>query len=141
MDTVIQPAMTYGAEIWILIKHQEGKLATAQRSTKISLLNITKRDRVQKEEIREKNGIKSILTKVQRSKFKCAGHLARMNNNSWTKKATVWTSRKARRVKGRPKKRWREIFRKSVAYSGCKLHKLHKTEKIGRKFVEATCLQ
>ena len=33
MDTVILPAMTYGAEIWALTKHQEKKLAVAHRST------------------------------------------------------------------------------------------------------------
>ena len=30
MDTVILPAMTYGAETWALTKHQEKKLAVAQ---------------------------------------------------------------------------------------------------------------
>ena len=32
MDRVILPAMTYGAETWALITHQENKLAVAQRS-------------------------------------------------------------------------------------------------------------
>ncbi len=32
MDDVIIPAMTYGAETWTLMKHQERKLAVAQRS-------------------------------------------------------------------------------------------------------------
>ena len=42
MDTVILPAMTYGAETWTLTKHLERKLAVAQRSMERSLLNIHK---------------------------------------------------------------------------------------------------
>ena len=90
MATLIPPAMTYGAEKWTLTKHQEGKLAATQRSMERSLLNVTKGDRVRNEEIRERTGIKDVLTIVQRSKqFKWAGHLARMNNNRWAKKETA----------------------------------------------------
>ena len=46
MDTVILPAMTYGAETWTLTKHLERKLAVAQRSMERSLLNITRRDKI-----------------------------------------------------------------------------------------------
>ena len=56
MDTVILPAMTYGAEIWTLTNHQE-KLAVAQCSMERSLLNITKRDRIRNEVIRCKTGV------------------------------------------------------------------------------------
>ena len=31
MDTIILPAMTYGAETWALAKHREKKLAVAQQ--------------------------------------------------------------------------------------------------------------
>ena len=51
MDTVILPAMTYGAETWTLTKHQE-KLAVAQRNMERSLLNITKRYKIRNEVIR-----------------------------------------------------------------------------------------
>ena len=47
MDTVILPAMTYGAETWAPTKHQEKKLAVAQRSMEGLLLNITMRDKIQ----------------------------------------------------------------------------------------------
>ena len=41
MDTVILPAMTYGAETWSLTNHQKQKLAVAQRSMERAMLNIT----------------------------------------------------------------------------------------------------
>jgi hypothetical protein len=49
MDTVILPVMTYGAEKWRLTNHQKQKLALAQRSKEIAMLDITGRDRVRKE--------------------------------------------------------------------------------------------
>ena len=61
MDTVILPAMTYGAETWALTKHQEKKLAVAQRSMERLLLNITKRDKIRNEIIRCKTGEKDII--------------------------------------------------------------------------------
>ena len=60
MDTVILPAMTYGAETWTLTKYQE-KLAVAQQSKERLLLKITKRDRIRNEIIRCKTGVKDII--------------------------------------------------------------------------------
>ena len=67
MDTVILPAMTFGAETWALTKHQEKKLAVAQRGpTKQGklLLNITKRDKIRNEVIGSNTGVKDIIERV-----------------------------------------------------------------------------
>ena len=60
MDTVILPAMTYGAETWALTKHQQKKLSVAQKSMERLLLNITKRDKIRNEIIRCKTEVKDI---------------------------------------------------------------------------------
>ena len=54
MDTVILPGMTYGAEAWALTKHQEKKLAEAQRSMERSLLKHHE-DKIRNEVIRSEN--------------------------------------------------------------------------------------
>ena len=46
VDTVILPAMTYGAETWAVTKHQETKLTVTQRSMERLSLNITKREKI-----------------------------------------------------------------------------------------------
>ena len=56
IDTVILPAMTYGAETWALTKRQGKKLAVAQRSMERLLLTITKRVKIRNEIIRCKTG-------------------------------------------------------------------------------------
>ena len=94
IDTVILPAiMTYDAETWSLTKHQEKKLAVAQRSIERSLLNITKRDKIRNEIIRSKTGVKDIIERVQCMTGQWAGHVARMNNTRWTKITSEWTLR------------------------------------------------
>ena len=56
-DTVILPAVTYGAETWAPTKHQEKKLAVAQQNMERSSLSITKRDTIRNEVIRRKTGV------------------------------------------------------------------------------------
>ena len=85
MDTVILPAMTYGAETWTLTKHLERKLAVAQRSMERSLLNITRRDKIRNEIIRSETGVTDIIEKVKCMKGQWAGHVARMKNTRWAK--------------------------------------------------------
>ena len=103
MDTVILPAMTYGAETWTLTKHRE-KLAVAQRSMERLLLNITKRDKIRNENIRSKTGVENIIERVQCMRGQWAGHAARMSNTRWAK-ISEWTPREGKQVRGRLKRR------------------------------------
>nr|XP_027226204.1 uncharacterized protein LOC113818222 [Penaeus vannamei] len=45
---------------------------------------------------------------------KVAGHVARMDNNRWTKKTREWVPREGRRSRGRPKKRWSDAIAEKV---------------------------
>ena len=108
MNTVILPAMTYGAETWSLTKLQKEKLAVAQRSMERSMLNITRRDKIRNDVIRSKTQLKDIIETAQNLKGQWAGHIARMNNDRWAKKTTEWRPREGSRKKGRPKRRWRD---------------------------------
>ena len=108
MNTVILPAMTYGAETWSLTNRQKEKLAVAQRSMERAMLGVTRRDRIRNEDIRKKTKVDDIVEKAEKSKGQWAGHLARMNTNKWARKLTEWTPRNGKRAKGRPKRRWRD---------------------------------
>ena len=96
MDTIILPAMTYGAETWTLTKHLERKLAVAQRSMERSLLTITKREKIKNEVIRSKTGVTDIIEELQCMKGQWAGHVARMSNIRWAKKTSEWTPREGK---------------------------------------------
>ena len=110
-DTVILPAMTYGAETWALTKHQEKKLAVTQRSMERLLLNITKRDLIRNEIIRSKTEV-NIMERLWCMRGEWAGQVARMSNTKWAKITSEWTPREGKRVRGRPKRRWRDNIEK-----------------------------
>ena len=108
LDTVILPAITYGAETWTLTKLQERKLAVAQRSMERLLFSITNRDKILNEVIRSNIKMKDIMKRVQCMGGQRAGHVARMNNTRWARITLEWTPREGRRVKRRPRRRWRD---------------------------------
>ena len=108
MDSVILPAMTYGAETWSLTKRQKEKLAVTQRSMERAMLGITRKDKIRNQEIRERTRVDDIIEKAEKSKGQWAGHLARMSPSKWARKLTEWTPRNGKRTKGRPKRRWRD---------------------------------
>lgn len=120
--TVILPTMTYGAETWTLTKQQASKLVVAQRSMEGSLLNITLKDKIRNENIRENTNIKDIVERVESTRGKWDGHLARIKKNiKWTKQATDWTLRQGKR--GGPRRRWRDEIRR-ITVCGCGRHNI-----------------
>jgi len=58
--------------------------------------------------IRAKTGVKDIVQVIKKPKWRWAGHVARMNDNRWTKRITDWCPYKYKRSKKRPDIRWRE---------------------------------
>ena len=108
MDTVIVPAMTYGAKTCSLTNNQKQKLAVAQRSMERAMFSITRRDKIRNEVIRSTTKVKDIIQKAEQTKGQWAGHLAHMENNRWAKRTTEWWPREGSRARGRPKRRWRD---------------------------------
>ena len=108
MDTVILPAMTCGAETWALTKHQEKKIAVIKRSMERLLLNITKRDKIWKEIIRCKTGVKDIIERVRCMRGQWAGHVARMSSTRW---ATITSKMDTHRRKTSKRETQKEMER------------------------------
>ncbi|XP_072051533.1 uncharacterized protein [Amphiura filiformis] len=104
----VLPTMTYGCETWTTTKYLEQKLITTQRAMERRMLNITIRDKIRNTYIRNKTKVKDILEKIKEAKWRWAGHLARSNDNRWTKRLTEWQPRTGRRRRGRQKRRWRD---------------------------------
>ena len=100
--------MNYGAETWTTTKALENKLRTTQRAMERRMLQISIRDKVRCTEIREKTGVKDIIQKIKEVKWRWAGHVARLNDNRWTKRITDWQPRAGKRKQGRQKTRWRD---------------------------------
>jgi len=104
----VLPTMTYGSETWSTTKHLERKLHSAQRAMERQMLQISLRDKVRCTDIRHQTGVTDILTKIKQLKWRWAGHVARRNDNRWTKRLLEWQPRTGKRRRGRQKRRWRD---------------------------------
>ena len=112
----IIPTITYGSETWSLRKIDKVRLARTQRKMERSLLNIKLVEKVSNEELRRKTNFMDVVEVCKKKKWKWAGHVQRMKNDRWTKRATERYPRNYKRRKGRQKQRWSDDIR-SVAGS------------------------
>ena len=59
------------------------------------IAHVTLRDRVRREDLRRSTGMRDASNLAERLKLKWSGHVARMDNNRWTHKLTMWDPREA----------------------------------------------
>jgi hypothetical protein len=111
----IQPALIYGCQTWALTKRMQDRLRTTQRCMERIMLGITKRDRKTVTWIRQQTGLQDIVVRIKQQKWQWAGHLARTNDNRWTKRVTEWIPLDAKRKRARPKTRWEDEIVKSTS--------------------------
>ena len=71
------------------------------------MLNVRLKDRISNAIIRQRTRLISIVQNVTDTKWKWAGHIARMKDNRWTIRSTEWQIEGVRSV-GRPTRRWRD---------------------------------
>ncbi|PZC83217.1 hypothetical protein B5X24_HaOG208308 [Helicoverpa armigera] len=74
-----------------------------------SMLGIKLSDKIRNSDIRKKTKIIDVVKRIRLLKWHWAGHVCRMSNR-WTKRLTEWVPRDSKRRKGRPGKRWRDVF-------------------------------
>jgi len=65
------------------------------------MLHISLRDKIRNIEIRSKTKVKDILEKIKEAKWRWVGHVARMQDNKWTKRVTDWQPRSGKRRRGK----------------------------------------
>ena len=105
--------MIYGSETWKPTKTMEIKLRSAERGMERSVLRISLRDRKRASWVREKTKVNDMLLAIKEQTWRCSGHLARREDNRWTKRLTDWTPREGKRDR-RPDRRWRDEIEKNA---------------------------
>ena len=103
--------MTYGCQTWSLTKDIVNKMEVSQRKMERKMLGIKQIDRIPNLTIRERTKVDDILKVITKTKWKWAGHVARMSDNRWTVRCTEWQVRHGRRSRGRPRRRWQDDIR------------------------------
>ena len=109
-NTVVRPAMLYGAETWAVKKAQEKKLGVAE----MRMSGVTKLDRIRNEIIRWTTKVGEISKKVQESRLKWYGHVLRREDEYVGKRVMAMEVPGKRRI-GRPKRRWMDSIRNDLS--------------------------
>jgi hypothetical protein len=107
-DACILPVFTYGAETMTLTKASVNKLSVTQRAMERAMLGISLRDRVRNQVIRARSKVKDVAEVILAMKWRWAGHVARDDEDKWTKRLLCWRPRTSSRSAGRPQLRWRD---------------------------------
>ena len=84
------------------------KLVTTDLQPLTLVEKLKLKDKTPCREIRAKTNIKDVVKFAAKQKWKWAGHVARLNDNRWTKRITDWQPRYGKRSRGRQVKRWRD---------------------------------
>lgn len=113
----ILPVLTYGAETWTLTKKNKEKLSKAQRAMERSMMGISLRDRKTNEWIRSITKVEDVVEKILKQKWRWAGHVARLEDDRWTKMVVQWRPRLGKRTRGRPPMRWTDDIKRVANYN------------------------
>lgn len=111
-NSCILPCLTYGCQTWKYTDKVRNKLVTCQRGIERSMLNLKKLQRIRHTKIRQTTKVKDGLEFALTQKWKWAGHVARLQDQRWTKIITQWEGPLGKRKRGRPKARWEDEIRK-----------------------------
>ncbi len=115
-NSCVLPALTYGCQTWSLSKRLEQKLKSAQNSMKRAMLGIKLKDKKSIKSIKKKFWrSKNILQLARRLKWDWAGHLSRLENNSWPKIITFWQLKGGRRS-SKQRVRWTDDINKFLRH-------------------------
>ena len=72
------------------------------------MLGISRIEKWRNEIIPAEIGVEDVVEKAKSFKWKWAGHVARMSSGRWSKRVSKWTPVDRKRVRGTPKRRWRD---------------------------------
>ena len=105
--------MKYRRETNTLTKASSNKLRVAQRAMGRSMLGITLRDKHTNEWIRQQTKVVDVMTRIASLKWDWAGHIARMDDDRWTKVILQWRPPNTRPM-GRPPERWTNDIKRTA---------------------------
>jgi hypothetical protein len=82
----VLPVMTYGAETWTLTTRLVYKFNVAQRAMEKAMLEVSLRDRIRNQGIRQRAKVTDIAHRISTLKWQWAGHISRRTDYRWGKR-------------------------------------------------------
>ena len=111
LETCIYPVVLYGSQTWSLTSRQRRMLQLCQRKMVRKILGVSLKNRIANETLLQLAPTTDIAHLATSTKWRWGGHVARMADDRWTYRTTMWDPRAGKRLRGRPRRRWADIFR------------------------------
>ena len=102
MDTSIQPCRS---QTWVFTNKIKNKILRCQRAMERSILKIRKKQMIRCDRIRNETNLTDALKHCLVSKWKWAGHIARVKDKRWSQRVTHWAGPTGKRKIDKPKKK------------------------------------
>jgi len=115
---VVRPALLYGSECWPIKKAQIQRLRVAEMRMIRWICGHTRLDRIRNEVSRGKIGVASIEDKMREARLRWFGHVRRRPMDAPVRRGETIVCSNGRRVRGRPKKSWREVIKHDLKSLG-----------------------
>ncbi len=117
-DSVVIPTLTYGSEAWTMMGRHKSRVRGVELSYLRSTCEVTWRDRLTKEEVRERCGVDvDVLESVIRNTLRWFSHVEHMGSERLIKK--VYESKvEGQRGRGKPRVRWKDGIERYMSEGG-----------------------
>ena len=117
-DATVLPALCYAAETWPDTVTTSRKLRTTHRALERCLLKYNRRTQRQaglrSSDLRRMSRLRDPAEYTWKAKHRWAGHIVRRTDDRWTKRTLEWIPSEVKRPRGRPPKRWADVFVEKV---------------------------
>ena len=115
--TIYRPILTYGCESWVLSQQQKSNIQAVEMKYLRRVKEITRRDRIRNDRIREELEINSISDFIEQRQLSWWGHLQRLRDDIPVKRK--WETKvQATKRKGRPRETWDKIMERILKKKG-----------------------
>ena len=118
-QTVVRPALLYGAESWAVVKYDEDLMSRTEMRMLRWILWFSRLEKLKNEEIRRRCGVADIVENMREAKLRWMGHVLRRGVDEPSRVALMFEV-EGNRGRGRPRRRWRGSLKKDMEMRGLK---------------------
>ena len=116
-NTVIRPAMLYGAETWATTKRQEKRIEVTEMRMLRYMCGVTRKYKIGNEHIRGTTSVVQASKKITERRLHWYGHVMRRDDEHILKKV-LRADIPGKRKRGRPKSRWKDACQRDLKSTG-----------------------
>ena len=113
-DSTVLPALCYAAETWPDTSATAKSLQVTHRALERCLLKYTRlsqyRAGLRSSDLRQMSRLRDPAEYASKAKHRWAGHIMRREDDRWTRRTVEWIPWDCPRPRGRPPKRWGDVF-------------------------------